>query len=102
MKILEPYDELGWITAIIDDRWCQAKLGSLPSEYGINGSRVNTLFVGKTNIQVEEKDFLPQMDYSYYGRVLDFDTLPNGILNSILNSILNQLEALPSREQAKC
>lgn len=91
MKILEPYDELGWITAIIDDRWCQAKIYDQPSEYGINGSRVKILFVGKISIQVEEKDFLPQMDYSYYGRVLDFDNLPEGVLDSILE----QLETLP-------
>lgn len=90
MKILEPYDELGWVTAIIDDRWCQAKVYDLPLEYGINGGRVSILLIGKLDIHMKDKNFMAQLDYNY-SRGLDFDNLPEGVLDSILE----QLETLP-------
>ena len=40
MKILKNHDENGWITAIIEGRWVQAKVYDNPSVYGIDDGRV--------------------------------------------------------------
>ena len=93
MKIIEPYDGLGWITAVIEDRWCWAKVYNLPSRYSINDGRVSILAIGKTNARIKEKNFPTHLDYNY-SRGLDFDNLPDGVLDTILE----QLEALPPKE----
>ncbi len=95
MEILEPHNEQGWITAIICGRWCQAKVYDLPSFHGVNGGRVSKLVIGKTDTLNPDMPFFPQIDYNY-SRGLDFDTLPDGILDSVLE----QLEALPCLESA--
>lgn len=95
MKILE--DErayTGWITAIIEDRWCQAKVYDESSGYGINDGRVSKLVVGKTGQRNERgQPFFDAMDFNY-DRGLDFDNLPKGLLDKIVA----QLEALPKSE----
>lgn len=80
----------GWVTAVIDDRWCQAKVFDLPSNFGINGGRVSKLAIMRGNKRDPHSDFLAQCDYNY-DRGLDFDNLPAGTLASIVG----QLEALP-------
>lgn len=90
MQIIKEHDETGWITAIISGRWCQAKVYDKPSKFGINNGRVSKLAIGKINIVLKRLDFFNQIDYNY-DRGLDFDDLPNGILDNIVR----QLEELP-------
>lgn len=90
MQIIKPHEKPGWITAIANGRWVQAKVYDEPSVHGINSGRVSKLVIGKTDTRDANKDFFEQMDFNY-DRGLDFDNLPDGILNSILN----ELEALP-------
>lgn len=91
MQIIEPHSEDGWITAVIDGRWVQAKVYDEPSTFGINNGRVSKCAIGKTSTRDPNKDFFEQMDFHYDGGYLDFDNLPNGVLDSILA----ELEALP-------
>lgn len=97
MQILKPHDEYGWITAIIEDRWVQAKVYDEPSTYGINNGRVSKLVISKTNTRDPSIIFFEQMDYNYV-RGLDFKrrTLPVVIFRKIFAS----LEALPKRESS--
>lgn len=90
MIILEPHDKHGWITAIICDRWVQAKVYNEPSTFGINNGRVSKLCVGKTDERNPNKDFYDQMCYNY-DRGLDFSC----ISEKLLNDIVAELEALP-------
>lgn len=90
MKILEPHSETGWITAIIEGRWVQAKVYDEPSTYGINDGRVSKLSVGKTDMRNPNKNFFEQMCYNY-DRGLDFDKAPTGLIDKIVA----QLETLP-------
>lgn len=93
MKILESHSETGWITAIIEGRWVQAKVFDEPSSYGINEGRVSKLAIGKTDHRVPNTDFFAQMDF-HYDRGLDFDNLPSGVLNKVVA----ELEALPKSQ----
>lgn len=92
MQILEADDQTGWITAIIEGRWVQAKVYDEPSMYGINEGRVSKLVIGKTDTHDPNLDFFDQMDYNY-DRGLDFKrrTLPV----ATLRKIVAELEALP-------
>lgn len=92
MQILEAHDQNGWITAIIEGRWVQAKVYDEPSVFGINEGRVSKLSIGKTGIRDPNRNFFDQMDYNY-DRGLDFKrrTLPDAVLRKIVAS----LEALP-------
>ena len=90
MKILSPHDETGWVTAIINGRWVQAKVYDEPSRFGINNGRVSKCVIGKTSTRDQNKNFLDQMDYAY-DRGLDF----NNLSADDLNSIITQLEKLP-------
>lgn len=90
MKILEPHNEYGWITAIIEGRWVQAKVYDEPSDYGINNGRVSKCAIGKTDTRDPFKNFFDQMDFNY-DRGLDFDNLPEGVLAKIVS----ELEKLP-------
>lgn len=94
MQILEAHDQSGWITAIIEGRWVQAKVYDEPSMYGINEGRVSKLSIGKTDTCDPTRNFFDQMDYNY-DRGLDFKrrTLPVAVLRKIVAS----LEALPKR-----
>lgn len=94
MQILEAHDQNGWITAIIEGRWVQAKVYDKPSMYGINEGRVSKLSIGKTDTRDPTRNFFDQMDYNY-DRGLDFKrrTLPVAVLRKIVAS----LEALPKR-----
>lgn len=82
--------ETGWITAIIEGRWCQAKVYDDPSSYGVNDGRVSKLAIGKTATRIERQDFFDQMDFNY-DRGLDFNNLPDGVLDKIVA----ELETLP-------
>lgn len=95
MQILSAHDQRGWITAIIEGRWVQAKVYDEPSHYGINGGRVSKLAIGKTDTRQQYSNFFDQMDYNY-DRGLDFKrrTLPI----ATFRKILAQLEALPKLE----
>lgn len=90
MKILDPHDSTGWITAIIADRWVQAKVYDEPSDYGVNNGRVSKLSIGKTS-ERRPGPFFEQMIY-HYDRGLDFN---DGLTADQLNEILAELEALP-------
>ncbi len=94
MQILSAHDQYGWITAIIEGRWVQAKVFDEPSCYGINDGRVSKLCIGKTDSRDPTRNFLDQMDYNY-DRGLDFKrrTLPI----ATFRKIVAQLEALPKR-----
>lgn len=91
MHILEPHSvETGWITAVIENRWVQAKVYDEPSDYGINNGRVSKLVVGKTANRDPYRNFFEQMCYNY-DRGLDFDKAPKGLIDKIVG----QLENLP-------
>jgi hypothetical protein len=92
MKIISDVRaETGWITAIIDGRWCQAKVYDDPSSYGIRNGRVSKLAVSKTSQKNEMgQPFFDAMAFNY-DRGLDFNNLPKGVLDSIVA----QLESLP-------
>ena len=90
MKILEAHDRTGWITARIEGRWVQAKVYDLPSTFGINDGRVSKLTISKTAHRTPSRPFFEQMEYSY-DRGLDFDNLPDGLLEKIVA----ELETLP-------
>jgi len=90
MQILEPHDQFGWITAIIDGRWVQAKVYDEPSCYGINDGRVSKLAIGISDKRDPNKNFFDQMAFNY-DRGLDFNNLPAGVMESIVA----QLERLP-------
>lgn len=90
MQIIKAHDQYGWITAIIDGRWVQAKVYNEPSTYGVNNGRVSKLAIGKTEKWNPQENFFDQMCYNY-DRGLDFSRIPRGLLNSIVK----QLDALP-------
>lgn len=90
MNIIEPHDETGWITAVIEGRWIQAKVYDEPSCYGINEGRVSKLVIGKTNVRNRNENFFDQMCFNY-DRGLDF----SNINPDLLTKIVSQLEALP-------
>lgn len=90
MKILDAHDCYGWIVAVIQGRWVNAKVYDEPSTFGINNGRVSKCAISKTNDRIPFEDFHAQMDYNY-DRGLDFDNLPAGLLDSIVA----ELEALP-------
>jgi len=91
MRILKEHKENGWITAIICGRWVQAKVYDVPSTYGINDGRVSKCVIGKTDKRECNKNFLEQMDFNY-DRGMDFNNLPDGLLDKILK----ELENLPT------
>ena len=95
MQILQAHDQYGWITAIIEGRWVQAKVFDEPSHYGINEGRVSKLAICKTDTRDSTRNFFDQMDYNY-DRGLDFKrrSLPVATLRKIVAA----LEALPVRE----
>lgn len=97
MQILQAHDHYGWITAIIEGRWVQAKVYDEPSVYGVNEGRVSKLAISKTDTCDPTRNFFDQMDYNY-DRGLDFKrrTLPV----ATLRKIIAELEALPVRENA--
>lgn len=90
MKVLDKHNSNGWITAIIEGRWVQAKVYDEPSSYGINDGRVSKLCIGKTDARDHSKPFFDQMDYNY-DRGLDFCDLDT----DLLNRIVEELENLP-------
>lgn len=89
MRILKR-DSRGWTEAVIEGRWCLAKVYNNPSRFGINGGRTSKLSISKTDTRDENQHFFEQMDYNY-SRGLDFDTLPN----LLLDKIIAQLQVLP-------
>lgn len=90
MQILKAHDQTGWVTALIEGRWVQAKVYNKPSDYGINGSRVSKLVISKTATRNPNKDFLEQMCFNY-DRGLDYDEAPTGMVDKIVA----ELETLP-------
>lgn len=46
MKVLKAHDRYGWITAVIEERWCQAKVYNEPSTFGVKHGRVSKLAIG--------------------------------------------------------
>lgn len=91
MRIIEDARrETGFITAVIDGRWVQAKLYDVPSTYGVFDCRVSKLSIGKTAHRRKGENFWNQMAY-HYDRGDDFDNLPDGVLVSVTD----QLNALP-------
>jgi len=92
MIILEPHSESGWICAIIEGRYVDAKVFDEPSTFGVNNGRVSKLTIGKTDSRDHNKNYFEQMCYNY-DRGLDFDKTPPGLLDKILA----ELEALPKQ-----
>ena len=89
MKILQERDRYGWVTAIINNRWVQAKVYDTPSRFGINGGHVSKLSIGKTKFRNPNENFFDQMDFNY-DRGLDYSNLDK----KIVNEIVEQLEGL--------
>lgn len=90
MKILQAHDQTGWVTALIEGRWVQAKVYDEPSDYGINGGRVSKLVISKTATRNPNKVFFDQMCFNY-DRGLDFDEAPEGMVEKVVAA----LETLP-------
>lgn len=90
--ILEPRSGTGWITAVIDGRWVQAKVYDEGSRFGIGNGRVSKLSIGKTDRCDSSRNFFDQMCY-HYDRGLDFEA-PKGLVKRIVD----WLEALPKSE----
>ena len=90
MKILKAHNDRLWVTAVINNRWVQAKVYNEPSTFGINNGRISKLVVCKTDVRDPNENFFNQMDYNY-DRGLDFDNLPDGLLSEIVS----RLESLP-------
>ena len=76
-----------WYETTIDGRWLQAKIYNEGSQFGINGGRVSKLGICKPGMKFAGWN---TVDYNY-DRGLDFDHLPDGVLDKILA----ELEALP-------
>lgn len=93
MKIIHDRREMtGWIVAIIEDRWVEAKVYDLPSVYGINEGRISKLCIRKTNYYEDNRSFWDQIDYNY-DRGLDFHK--RTLSKEKLNKIIEALESLP-------
>lgn len=91
MIIISPHSsQTGWITAIIENHWLQAKVYDEPSEYGIYNGRVSKIAISKTASRDPKKNFFDQMCYNY-DRGLDF----SNISEEVLKKIILQLEKLP-------
>lgn len=90
MKILVPHSQTGWITAIIEDHWVQAKVYDEPSTYGVNNGRVSKIAISKTSSRNPNANFFDQLCYNY-DRGLDFDNAPP----QLVNKIIAKLEKLP-------
>jgi len=92
MEILDQHS-VTWITAVIEDRWVQAKINDKPSLFGVNGGRVLMLAIGKTADRDSRDKFLEQMDYNFQ-RQVDFNNLPEGLLEEILEELENVAPAI--------
>ncbi|NRB79183.1 MAG: hypothetical protein HRU38_11010 [Saccharospirillaceae bacterium] len=90
MEIIEPHDESLWITAIIEGRWVNALVLNNPEIDCINHGRISQCTVGKRRNRDLGKPYRDEMGYCY-NRGLNFDDLPEGLLNGIIA----QLETLP-------
>lgn len=90
MIILKPHDQSGWITAVIEGRWVEAKVYDEPSCYGIDFGRISKIAIGKTDHRNPNANFFEQMCFNY-DRGLDFDEIEP----ELLAKIIEQLEALP-------
>lgn len=83
VEILEPHAWTGWITAVIDGHWFQAKVYDRPSTFGINDGRVSKLAVFKESFRDPTRSFFDQTCYNY-DRGLDFDEAPEGLVDKIV------------------
>lgn len=90
MIILESHSDTGWITAVIQGRWVQAKVYNEPSTYGIYNGRVSKLAIGLRETRDPTRDFFQQMCFNY-DRGLDFNHAPE----DLVESIVRELEELP-------
>lgn len=82
----------GWVEAVIQGRWVEAKVYDEPSTYGVGGNgRVSKLSISKTDSRDPQSHFFDQMAYNY-DRGLDFDKLNEP---GLLDKIVAELEALP-------
>ena len=88
MKILEDRNDSGWITAVIDGRWVEAKVYDKPSLSGIYNGRVSKLYIAKTDTRDPKVNYFEQMDYGYDRGIEDHNHLPD----SVIRSIVRQLE----------
>lgn len=90
MEITTPHAQTGWVTAIIEGHWVQAKVYDEPSTYGVNDGRVSKLVISKTAIWNPKTNFFDQMCFNY-DRGLDFDAAPAGLVDKVIAA----LETLP-------
>ena len=87
MKILKnDFKSTGWVEAVVEGRWVQAKVFLEPSEYGINGGRVSKLCISKSEHRYEGRHFFDQMCYNY-DRGVDFDNAPAGLVDKIIAAL---------------
>ena len=87
MKLFTEYESGCWIKGISNNRWFMAKVFDEDSPYGINNGRVSKLSISKTNEPNKPYiNFFDQMDYNY-DRGVDFDNLPEGLLDAILSDL---------------
>lgn len=88
MKIIKPHSNTGWLTAVIEGRYVCAKVYDKQSIFGINNGRVSKLCIGKNARRDPNKNYLDQMDFNY-DRGLDFNNLPDGVLNKVVSALEN-------------
>lgn len=87
-------DETGWVTAVINGRWVQAKVYDEPSTYGVRDCRVSKLCVGLGDTRNTNANFFKQMAYSY-DRGLDFHN-KKSLKTAELSAILDVLNSIPT------
>ncbi|KKL05642.1 hypothetical protein LCGC14_2603960 [marine sediment metagenome] len=83
VEILSPHEWTGWITAVMDGHWFQAKVYDNPSTFGINDGRVSKLAILKESRRNLNESFLDQVCFNY-DRELDFDEAPVGLVDKIV------------------
>ncbi len=94
MKIIDDSRKTsGWITAVVEGHWLQAKVYDLPSCYGVRQCRVSKLSISKTDNRNPNLPYFEQMAYNY-DRGLDFHN-KRSLKTAKLNKILDVLNALP-------
>jgi hypothetical protein len=93
MKVIS--DDGTWITAVIEGRWCQAKVFNEPSTYGLYNGRVSKLAVSKTDdynhsMGMAAGGFHACLDY-HYDRGFDLNHMADR--GRMVRKIVKQLEA---------
>ena len=90
MRIITPHNQIGWIVAVIDGHWVQAKVHDEKQTFSLRGGRILKLSISKTAFRNEKKNFLEQMCLNFDGGH-GFNNTPPGLLDKVIE----HLESLP-------